>query len=191
MDATPLSKVDPRGLRLYEGRAETAHLVEVYDDDAALARSVGKFLSSISDGDGAIVIATEPHRHAIGSVLAGKVDLPRAVDQGRYVALDAATTLSLFMRDGLPDRRLFEHALRDVIAGMPPGIGIRAFGEMVALLWAEGNVAGALALEDAWNDFIERNPLRLYCAYPANGFGAFNPAPMIAVCERHSHVLVP
>jgi len=42
----------------------------------------------------------------------------------------------------------------------------RVFGEMVALLWAAGDVTSALRLEELWNEAGELAPFSLLCAYP-------------------------
>jgi hypothetical protein len=47
---------------------------------------------------------------------------------------------------------------------------VRVFGEMVALLWADGDRNGALVLEELWNDLTRRMSFPLLCAYPARFF---------------------
>ncbi len=66
------------------------------------------------------------------------------------------------MRDGLPDPLLFEQPVGNLVRahllstgragarGPAPG-GLRAYGEMVAVLWGNGQVLAALALEELWN----------------------------------------
>ena len=63
----------------------------------------------------------------------------------------------------------------------------RAFGEMVALMWAEGNRAGARRLEQMWNSVCHERGLSLLCAYPrtkADSLASFD-----EVCSLHSHVI--
>ena len=69
--------------------------------------------------------------------------------QGRYVALDAAETLSLFTLEGWPEPRRFADCLGEVltharVAAGNPHSTVSVFGEMVALLWAEGKFEAAL-----------------------------------------------
>jgi hypothetical protein len=47
---------------------------------------------------------------------------------------------------------------------------VRVFGEMVALLWADGDRNGALVLEGLWNELTRRLSFPLLCAYPASFF---------------------
>jgi hypothetical protein len=181
------SNLDPAMLHLHPAD----HFVEFYEDDNTLVDSVTRFISlGLSQDEAAIVIAEPSHLQAFEAKIGRRIDLRAARENGSYVALDAAETLSLFMRDGGPIKERFDRALQDVVDQMQ-GKKIRAFGEMVALLWSEGNVGAALALEDIWNDFLVRNSLRLFCAYPSSVFGGLNKASLEAVCDRHSHILIP
>ncbi|HYP39411.1 MAG TPA: MEDS domain-containing protein, partial [Chloroflexia bacterium] len=82
-----------------------AHRVQFYDDDRflldELSRSIG---SALGAGDAAIVIATKEHREGLARRLEARgLDITHATGEGRYVALDAAETLSKFMVEGWPD----------------------------------------------------------------------------------------
>ena len=66
----------------------------------------------------------------------------------------------------------------------------RRFGEMVALLWADGNYDAAIRLEELWNDLQETYSFSLFCSYPMNGFGGEALAkPLSDVCAGHSQVI--
>lgn len=195
MSADP-SRPDPAVVRLHP-RAEavepTNHFVEFYDSDPSLIASVGKFISvGIGRGEPAVVVAEPAHIEGFERSIERTVDLRAARRQGLYVSRDAQETLSLFMGEDLPDPIRFDRILGDLIRQMAAnGRNIRIFGEMVAVLWARGNVAGALALEDLWNELGRRHPFRLFCAYPTRALGEINQAPLDAVVDRHSHVLLP
>jgi hypothetical protein len=51
------------------------------------------------------------------------------------------------------------------------GTGVRAFGEMVTVLWEEGNAVGAVELEmmgtELGREIAKISRLTLLCAYPA------------------------
>ncbi|HXS67878.1 MAG TPA: PAS domain S-box protein, partial [Candidatus Polarisedimenticolia bacterium] len=67
---------------------------------------------------------------------------------------------------------------------------LRAFGEMVALLWAEGKGEAALQLEQLWNQLSRQYSFSLFCAYPMQGFGlASHSDAFDHICQAHSHVL--
>jgi hypothetical protein len=70
-------------------------------------------------------------------------------------------------------------------------VNVRAYGEMVDILWQQGKRAAALALEEMWTDLAEVFPFDLLCAYAmapfcdAPGTGALS-----AVCDAHSDVSI-
>jgi hypothetical protein len=67
---------------------------------------------------------------------------------------------------------------------------VRAFGEMVALLWTEGNEDAALQLEKLWNDLVQMYAFPLFCAYPLSGFSrAVHAKKLLKICAEHSHVI--
>jgi signal transduction histidine kinase len=117
----------------------------------------------------------------------------QAIKQGRYVCLDAADTLGKFMRDGKPDAALFRQTIGGTIADASRASRseqVLAFGEMVALLWAEGNRDAALDLERLWNDLALTHSFHLRCAYPLSGFrNAEDTQLFLNVCAEHSDVI--
>jgi PAS domain S-box-containing protein len=173
---------------------ESGHTVQFYEDDAFLVDAVTRFIGAgLGAGDVAIVIATERHRGDVEERLRGRgLDLVRAREEGRYVPLDAAETLSNFMLDGRPDQTCFDDVVGGVIARAANGQHprVRAFGEMVGLLWAEGKREAAIRLEELWNDLAKRLPFSLLCAYPIASFGRESDGTLFrTICGEHSHVI--
>jgi MEDS: MEthanogen/methylotroph, DcmR Sensory domain len=175
------------------GPLPTDHFVELYADDESLVESVRTFMSiGLNQDEAAIIVADRAHRDAFEEALRASVDIDAARAKDLYTSLDAAETLALFMEDGMPVATRFQRVVGDLIRrASADGRKVRVFGEMVAILWEQGNVAAALSLEDIWNDFAATHPFQLFCAYPATSFGEKNQSPLTAVCERHSHVLLP
>jgi anti-sigma regulatory factor (Ser/Thr protein kinase) len=176
-------------LRLADGD----HVVQFYDgDDQLVGLVVGYLSAAVLDGDAAIVIATPAHRDAFRAALrAAGVDVPAAQGNGRIVLLDAGRTLSRFMVDGRPDPAAFDAVVGDAVRrAAAGGRQVKAYGEMVAVLWAEGNVIGALELERLWNGLGEHLPFSLFCAYPALIAAADLAAESFSeVCHLHSRVV--
>ena len=172
---------------------DTEHFVQFYEADGFLLNSLSGFIgSAIRSGDGAIVIATESHRAGLEELInASGLDIGSAKAHGQYLSLDAAETLSQFMIDGMPEPGRFQTVLGGVIASVTDGRSrVKAFGEMVALLWAEGNHAAAIQLEQLWNDLQKAHSFSLFCAYPMNGFGGEHfIEPTRSVCKVHSRVI--
>jgi signal transduction histidine kinase/ActR/RegA family two-component response regulator len=172
---------------------DTDHFVQFYEADGFLLNSLSGFIGkAIKSGDGAIVVATEAHRHGLDELLqANGLDVAGARARGCYVSLDAADTLAKLMVDGAPDPKRFNEVIGGVIAGVTDGRSrTSAFGEMVALLWAEGNFTAAIRLEELWNDLQKLHPFSLFCAYPMNELGGERfVEPHSSVCSVHSRVI--
>jgi hypothetical protein len=173
-----------------------AHAVQFYENDRFLIDLLSRFVgASLVAGDSAVVVATPRHREALAERLRGvgfNLMVPR--NQKRYISFDVADTLAKFMRDDMPDPVLFSETIGPVIEdardAARTGRGrVAVFGEMVALLWAEGNIEAALHLEELWNRIAEVYSFSLCCAYPMSGF-AGNPhaAPFLKICAQHTHV---
>ena len=172
---------------------EVGHFVQFYERDEFLVESVSGFIgAALRIGDAAIVIATESHRQALDERLKKQgFDVNGCRATGRYVPLDAAQTLAQFMVNGAPDSRLFRETIGSVMArASKGGRRVRAFGEMVALLWAEGKGDAAIQLEELWNDLARTYSFSLFCAYPMEAFrGVSNGKPFVHICQAHSRVI--
>jgi len=174
-----------------------SHVVRFYSDNALVVREAGKVLGeALSAGQSAVVIATLEHRNKIAEKLKREVqDFENSVAEGRYISLDAAELLSGFMVGGMPDPQRFTSIVgrlvaRAASAARDPQSKVVAFGEMVAVLCAEGNSEAALKLETLWNQLLERNPFFLYCAYPAQVFHNPSGAELfLRVCSEHGGVV--
>lgn len=106
----------------------------------------------------------------------------------KLVFADAAEKLSCFMCDGSPDERLFNETL-DVLMGavnVAPGKPVKIFGEMVALLWEEGNHDATFMLEDMWNRACREKDLHLFCGYPGSLFTDSLHGKLVHVCQHHA-----
>ena len=169
------------------------HVVQFYDRDADLLARAGEYLSGAARaGAVAIVIATEAHREAFQARLrdAG-VDAAAARDEGTLVWLDAAATLARIMRDGHVDREAFLDVVGNVVqAAAATARPVRAYGEMVSLLWQAGNVIAAIELETHWNELTTAIPFSLYCAYRSESVSGHAHADALdRVCHLHSAIV--
>src|SRR5207248_431872 len=64
------------------------------------------------------------------------------------------------------------------------------FGELVALLWADGNRAAAIRLEELWDDLGKTHSFSLFCSYPMHDFsGEVYEAGFTEICRQHSLVI--
>lgn len=171
------------------------HVVKFYEHDRELIEAVVPYLAAAArSGETTVVIATETHRRAFESELeACGIDLARVTASGELVSLDAAATMATFITDGKIDHDAFHNVIGGLVrkAG-ESGRPVRAYGEMVALLWENGDVLGAIELETLWNDLARELPFSLFCAYPAASVSGSEHADALhQVCHLHSSVLDP
>jgi signal transduction histidine kinase len=173
------------------------HVVQFYTDDEYLLDALSRFVgTALGAGDSALVIATQEHLTGLALRLKSRgLDVAKAVKQGRYAALDAAETLSKFMVDSHPDPKRFRDLIgpaleRAAAAAEGQHHHVAAFGEMVAILWSQGQVDAAIRLEQLWNDLGRTHTFSLRCAYPMAGFDQQqHAAPFLKICSQHSAVI--
>lgn len=171
------------------GTVPRDHVVQLYENDDDLIEGVGGYLiDAIQSDEAAVVVATRSHADALrATVSAAGIDVDDACARG-VVFVDAAQTLASFTVDGTLDPVSFDREIGGLIerAGRG-GRRVRAFGEIVALLWDAGDIGAAIELEALWNELGERLAFSLYCAYPAQSVaGAAQRAALSRVCRQHS-----
>ena len=169
-----------------------SHLVQFYEDDGFLIDSLTRwFADGLSAGDSCIYVGTEAHRVSLDQHLNARgVDLDKLCKEGRFVCCDASQVLSTFMVEEWPDEALFIRAIEGVLRRVTKPREVRVFGEMVALLWADGKRQAAVRLEELWNSFMKTHAISLSCAYPLHSFGTESDAALfLKVCAQHTPVL--
>jgi hypothetical protein len=167
------------------------HVVQFYGRDEELTERVTEYLlGALASGGVAIVIATPEHRHEFETRLAqAGVDLAAARDDGSYLARDAAQTLSELMAAGKLDGAAFDRVIGTVIAAAGAGgRPVRAFGEMVALLWDDGLVSAAVRLEAMWEELGGKHPFSLFCGYRTDAVTRDMDA-FAEVCRLHAEIV--
>jgi signal transduction histidine kinase len=171
------------------------HRVQFYDSEDFLALAVANFLDEgLRGGQPLVVIATEPHRHSFANRLKLKGhDIDRVSGSGQLMLLDARDTLEKFMVGKAPDADRFRMVIGTALqSARQLGGGnavLRLYGEMVDLLWRDGNTEGALELEQLWNDLAHTYEFSLLCAYAMGNFYRSTDAEHFhSVCHHHTHV---
>jgi hypothetical protein len=170
------------------------HVVQLYGgDDKLLARNVSRYLAEgFRKGDGMVLIATGEHADLILRHLNEEaVGVSQALDDRQLVVLDARATLNQFLVNGTPDQSLFKDVVGSVIQDVRTRSlsgRLRAFGEMVGLLWVEGRQPAAIRVEEYWNELLAGSQCSLFCAYPIDIFDSDSPTNGLeAVLGAHTH----
>jgi hypothetical protein len=176
-----------------------SHAVHFYDDERPLYDAVIRYLGwGLETGEAAVVIATPAHRNEFERQLSMcALDVGAAKRRRQLILLDAQTTLDRFMDGPLVDsERCLEvlGGILDEVAGN--GFAkVRAYGEMVHLLWTAGNPAGAVRLEELWNELGRGGengpvvPFSLLCGYHVSCFAnQAHPNELAAVYRSHAQV---
>jgi len=177
-------------------RAERRHFVQFYGNDAqALAGNVALYLAEgLARGEGLVVVATPKHYELFLQHLTRVSERVRlALRENAIVFVSAAELLAKIVAGGGPQWSVFEPAVREALRlarGAQTKRKVRAYGEMVGLLWEEGRRAEAEQLEDFWNRLFATEFFELYCAYPIDVFGGdFQLGSVDTICCNHTHVV--
>lgn len=181
--------------RLLADPPQKAHAVHFYETPDALFEKVARFVGSgLESGDRVIMVATASHRDSIAERLDPAL-VSRALATKQLAVLDAHEVLDAITVGETVDQNLFHRLLDRVVAELRGGIPdarVRAYGEMVDVLWRAGRSSAALRLEEVWGEAIERHDFSLLCAYEiAHFYGEANIAGLTAVCDRHTHLVGP
>lgn len=167
-----------------EGR--WSHGVLLYEHDDELLDVLEDYLTTgWSSGAVGLVIATPAHRAALHARLV-EHGFAGCLGEGRLVELDAAATLDQFMRDGRPDPDSFDRTVGSLVRDHAADGPLHGFGEMVDVLWADGNAVGALELERLWSGLQEQVSFTLLCSYAT---AHVDPRDRDAITAAHEHQL--
>jgi DNA-binding NarL/FixJ family response regulator len=172
------------------------HEVGFYSEERHFLDQVTRFIATaLKAGNSAIVVATESHRESLLVELqADGLDIGAATTEGRYIPLDAADTLSMFMVNGMPDPVRFLELLGDLImtateAAKGEDAGVSVFGECVYLLWEQGNIEAAIQMEKLGNKLTKIHAVDILCGYSlANGVSEMDSHTFERICAEHSVV---
>ena len=172
---------------------EKAHMVQFYQDRTLLGSTVGYYFSEgLKRGEAAVAIATGDLWEQVRRNLEDRGHDPaRLQQQGRLIVREARETLDAILRNGKPDETLFAKTIGPVLTlSTPEGSRVRAFGEMVSILWQERRYDAAIRLEELWNRLVKSRDFTLLCA--CEGYilaPEFHGSCAEGLFREHSHVI--
>ena len=168
------------------------HMVQVYENEKIFLDTLEGFAGTgFLANDSVVIIATSNHLDALNARLESQgFDLDTLISNDQYVPIDAEDLLSIFLVDGWIDENIFNSFITDLVNRARQHNGkIRAFGEMVAVLWEKGYCGATVQLENLWNQLHNRSPFTLFCAYPKSGFTQSATDSIDIICKQHAKVI--
>ena len=168
------------------------HAVKFYETPQSLCRIVAEFLGEgMLTEQPVLIIATPEHSAGIlAEFRARGVDVDGLLKAGDLLLLDAAETLATLLEDGMPDPDRFSATMTGALEQLCKGrrdFTVRAYGEMVDVLWKAGHEVAAIRLEMLWNKLAMTHDFSLLCGYAMGNF--YKDASLAEIHREHSHVV--
>ncbi|HEY1976882.1 MAG TPA: MEDS domain-containing protein [Candidatus Baltobacteraceae bacterium] len=171
------------------------HIVQLYQDSDFYGEAISHFAAEgLVRGESVILVATEPNWQSISARLRNKgFDVPDLFDRGQLTFLNANDTLPLFMRGSMPDGNIFKPLAHETIQRARRGgtySGVRWWGEMVNVLYVEGNGEGSNRLEQFFDDVAHEATIPIFCSFFMDRYSpAIYEQAFANVCATHGHVI--
>jgi CheY-like chemotaxis protein len=172
------------------------HDVLFYSDDSIFLESFTRCIAAaLKAGNAVVVNVTTSHMDSLIQRLKAEcVDVDRAIQQGTFIALNAADTLSTIMVNDLPDPVRFLGVTNGLIEAAAKAARVERprvvfCGEGVGLLWVEGKTDAAIRVEQLCNVLAKKTDVDVLCAYPLSSFhGEEDEREFQTICAEHSSV---
>ena len=184
--------MNPKSAALLADPHPCGHIVYPYTDKNLVGQAVCLYASAgLRNGEAVILIVRQANYETITSRLWREgFDLQTLQRTGQLTLRLAEDVLPTFMVDGMPDRTKFHAIVADLlsrarISNTQSAPRVRAFGEMVCILWRT-NLPAAARLEQLWSEAIETFSLSLLCTYELGGTAPPSLAEELAACHSHN-----
>jgi hypothetical protein len=161
------------------------HIAQLYQDVEFLTEAATDYISTgLRRGEAVLVIATPEHRATFAEVL-------QPGEAGQVKVLDAEETLARFMASGMPEWKSFHETVGGAIAELRLQYpSVRAYGEIVDVLWQKGQREAALRVEEYLNELTTLQTFCMLCAYHLDNLDskAYG-GPLESMCKVHTHLI--
>jgi hypothetical protein len=144
------------------------HMVQVCPNDTVQSEVVARYIyEGLMSNEAVIVCARSSLRKIILSKLEEQgLDIIDYKNQGQIKFFEADYLLSTFYTEGLIEESDFYASVGLPLEETNLKFGkVRIFGEMVNLLWKQGEYDAAMQLEDCWNNLSQNQEFSLLCSY--------------------------
>jgi hypothetical protein len=190
---TSVNEWETSNIQVFWGEiAPCDHLVQVYENEKIFLDTLEGFAGTgFLANDSVVIIATSTHLDALNARLRShSFDLNALIKGDQYIPIKAEDLLSILLVDGWIDEKIFNSFITDIVNRAKQRNGkVRAFGEMVAVLWEQGLCGATVQLENLWNQLHGKSPFTLFCAYPKTGFMQSTNDSIDIICKQHAKVI--
>lgn len=168
------------------------HIVQVCQNQTSQAEILAQYVKEgLANGEGVVIIARPALRKAfISQMNALDLDLHTLKSQGQIKFFDAEFLLSGLLIDGKLDNQAFQQLVATPALDTQLKFGkVRAFGEMVDVLWKNAQPDLAIELEGLWNGLCNKHEIMLLCTYLLDSLDPNtydNSLERICKCHTHS-----
>jgi hypothetical protein len=192
--AGSLRSAEHRPLLPQKGNIVGVHKVAFHPDDASLVDDFTRFIEvALKRENPVIVIATESHRANLRQRLQARGrDMATAIQEGRYISLDADDMLSEVMVNDWPDSTRVLKMANDLImeaakAATGKHFRVAVCGECAPSLIAQGKPEAAIQMEHLWDKIARSHYIDILCGYLLRDFQTKESSPFFErICVAHS-----
>lgn len=167
------------------------HLCEFYSTAESRIRSLCNFIvPGIIKGEAVIVIASFENIQLLkNTLILYAIDAEEVGKSGQLVMLDAEKTMKNFVRTDYVDDFLFMDFMTNLMEGISGNFpGVRAYGEMVDILYRSGRFDLTIQLEQLWAEMSLHYKFSLMCGYTADHFKDKHDH-IKKLCSHHTHLV--
>lgn len=171
------------------------HIVQLYQDADFYGEAISHFAAEgFARDESIILVATGPNWANISARLIRKgFDIPDLFRRGQLTLLDAEQTLPKFLVGNMPDPKIFKPLAEATIAKAHAGgkfPRVRWWGEMVNLLYINGNRRGSTRLEEFFDEVAHEQSIAIFCSFLMDKYDPkIYDGPFADVCRTHANVI--
>lgn len=161
------------GSGFWRALGDHVHACRIHDSEESLLETLTGFVGgALWSGEAAVVIANDARLLKLDTRLRQTgLDLLYLRSNERFLPLSLDALLPQILVAGRPDAGCFRAVIGEALArARRNGEGVRVFGELGEALWERGDYAGAMRLEQLWNEAIDAERFQVLCAYPRASF---------------------
>lgn len=168
------------------------HIVQTYDDPEFLAEAVAVYIDSgLRLNESVVLIGVPSHLTIFEKRLAASGwDVAGLKEKGQLISINGNWLLSLCATGSRLNAAAMQEAVVRILEDARCGgayAKVRVFGEMVDVLYHQGQDQAAIRLERVWNDLLQTEPVSLFCAYRLDPLSKSVYSGFLQeVCRQHS-----